>query len=256
MSKHRADMMELYKEDDSVVHFGQLSNPYDNFLSYDIVLPYLKHGTGNVLDLGCGAGRNAVEAAKMGYDVVAIELYEQPLRIARKYVEQQGVKDKVTLYQKDFFKLRKGELGRFNYCILQEVLEHVDNYRGVIDIAFNSLKKDGVLIITTRYNPKLWNSMDEYANHVRRFTKSEIIEATKQFSYVKYFITGFPFYRFANSLYMRYLKIRNIQHNTSEFQKTPFLRNIYVKAFPILLRIDRLFDFTNLGNTIVVIATK
>src|SRR3990172_12704153 len=235
--------MELYNQKESVIFFGQIDNPFDSFLSNNIVLPNLKGSRAKVLDLGCGAGRNLVAAALMGHSVVGVELYDQPYRVAKKYVKLNKAEGKVQLIKKDFFKLKKRELGKFDYCILQEVIEHVYDYQKIIDIGYSHLKSGGKMIITTPFNPKLWNEIDAHAGHVRRFTYPQIMDAVKKFSRKKVFVTGFPFYRFINFLYVVYLSLTKKKHNTGEFIANPILFHVYTKIVPVLLRIDRLFDF-------------
>ena len=256
MQEKRSKKMELYNQKESVIFFGQISNPFDSFLSNNIVLPNLKGKSARVLDLGCGAGRNLVAAALMGHNVVGVELYDQPYRLAKKYIMQNRVEGKARIIKKDFFKLKEGELGMFDYCILQEVIEHVFDYQRVIKIAYSHLKKGGKLIITTPYNPKLWNAVDEHAGHVQRFTYSQITDAVKKFSRAKIFITGFPFYRFINFLYVVYLSITKKKHDTGKFMGNPILFHVYTIIVPFLLRIDRIFDFTKLGKAIIVVAQK
>ncbi|MEK7499571.1 MAG: class I SAM-dependent methyltransferase, partial [Patescibacteria group bacterium] len=169
--------MKLYQKNASVVYFGQIDNPYDKFLSREFVYPLLRGKNGKILDIGCGAGRNMIEMAKLGFDVVGVDHNSVPLKIAKEYARKHKVQDKIKIVHKDILRMRAGELGLFDYCICQEVIEHIVDYQKVIDFIYSSLKRGGVLILTTQHNPNLWNDLDDYAQHVKRFTKSEITDA-------------------------------------------------------------------------------
>ena len=71
-----------------------------------------------VLDLGCGAGRHAIELAKRGYDVVGIDISPTMLEAATKRAEEAGVR--VAFRQGDLACLDQyfpKEAGRFNGAI-------------------------------------------------------------------------------------------------------------------------------------------
>jgi 2-polyprenyl-3-methyl-5-hydroxy-6-metoxy-1,4-benzoquinol methylase len=249
-------IMKLYQEKTSVVYFGQIDNPYDNYLSERLVLSFLKNKKGRVLDLGCGAGRNTIALIKMGFEVVSIDSHAKPLEIARSYAKKHRVENKVRIIKKDITKLKNGEFGKFDFCILQEVIEHMTDYQKAIDFAYSSLKKGGILIMSTQYNPKLWNTLDDYAGHVKRFTKTEIEKAVEKFKSKKIIISGFPVLRSVHFLYSLALKLFRKKHNTPEFVSRRGLFYAYTLLFPHFLKIDRFFDFTEMGKEIMVYAEK
>src|SRR3989344_1207775 len=144
--------MKLYTKNSSVVYFGQIDNPFDIFLSKEAVYSFLKGKKGRIIDLGCGAGRNLVAMAKMNFEVVGVDNNKVPIKIAKK-----DIKD-----------IKPNEFGKFDFCILQEVVEHIENYQEIVDVAYSLLKTGGILILTTQYNPKLWNALDVSAGHVKR----------------------------------------------------------------------------------------
>jgi SAM-dependent methyltransferase len=54
-------------------------------------------GTARVLDLGCGAGRNAIPLARMGWEVAGTDLSWPMLRAAAQRVDEEGLRDRVSL---------------------------------------------------------------------------------------------------------------------------------------------------------------
>jgi len=74
-----------------------VKNPY-NRLEFDTTMHFLrKHlpERGLVLDAGGGPGRYTVELAKLGYDVVLLDLTPRMLEIARGKIREAGVGDRV-----------------------------------------------------------------------------------------------------------------------------------------------------------------
>lgn len=58
---------------------------------------HLHGGSARVLDQGCGAGRNAIPLARMGWDVVGTDLSWPMLRAAAQRAEGEGLRQRVTL---------------------------------------------------------------------------------------------------------------------------------------------------------------
>jgi 2-polyprenyl-3-methyl-5-hydroxy-6-metoxy-1,4-benzoquinol methylase len=249
-------IVKLYQENSAAIYFGQIDNPYDRFLSERYVLPYLKNKRGRILDFGCGAGRNSVALAKMGFDLVSVDSNAKALNIAKIYARNNHVRKNIRFIKGDVTAYKAGELGKFDYCVLQEVIEHDIHYQKAVDFIYSSLKKGGVMILTTQYNPKLWNILDDYAQHVKRFTKAEIEEAVKKFSRTEIIISGFPFLRLVHYFYCKSLMVLGKKHSTPKFMSHKILLFGYTKLFPLFLKIDGWFNFTELGRQVVVYAEK
>ena len=57
-----------------------------------------------------------------------------------------------------------------------DVLEHIEQDRLVLEQLCNALKPGGVLFLTVPQHPWLWSASDDYAQHVRRYTRVELEE--------------------------------------------------------------------------------
>lgn len=55
-----------------------------------------------------------------------------------------------------------------------DVLEHIEEDETVLAQLHGAIKSGGVLLLTVPQHPWLWSASDEYACHVRRYTRTEI----------------------------------------------------------------------------------
>jgi SAM-dependent methyltransferase len=55
-----------------------------------------------------------------------------------------------------------------------DVLEHIDQDREVLAGIRKALRPGGALLITVPQHPWLWSPADDYAHHVRRYTRGEL----------------------------------------------------------------------------------
>lgn len=100
-----------------------------------------------VLDLGCGTGRHLIYFAKKGFDVYGIDIAEEGIRIARKWLKGEKLKAKLKIgsiykklpYKSNFFdavvsvqSLQHGKLGQIKKGI--EEIERVLKPGGLIFI--------------------------------------------------------------------------------------------------------------------------
>jgi len=106
---------------------------------------------GKVLDVGCGAGREAFALAKQGFSVVGIDLSSNLVKFAKQYALKHRLVA-VTFLCSDVEHLRYPK-NTFDYVILPtQVIEHVkgrDNRINVLRQCKELLKENGILFFTT-----------------------------------------------------------------------------------------------------------
>jgi SAM-dependent methyltransferase len=56
-----------------------------------------------------------------------------------------------------------------------DVLEHVDDDERVLAECRRALRLNGSLLVTVPQHPWLWSAADDYAHHVRRYSRSELV---------------------------------------------------------------------------------
>ena len=100
-------------------------------------------GTGNkVLDIGCYDGTIAKTLNDKGNDVLAIDIADSAIKLAKK----KGVNAMVFNFEED--KLPKS-MKDFDVVIAGEIIEHIFDTDGFIQKVGSVLKKNGSLILTT-----------------------------------------------------------------------------------------------------------
>jgi len=152
--------------------------------NYDIL--GLKSGD-KILDLGCGFGRHAFEAARRGASVVALDAGRDEVEgVAATFaaMAEAGELSRENLHvaavQGDALAIPFPD-GTFDRVICSEVLEHIPDDIGAMRELARVLRPGGTMAITVpRFGPELinWALSDAYHNvpggHIRIFRKSQI----------------------------------------------------------------------------------
>ena len=135
-------------------------------------------GSGNkILDIGSGGGWSVSELSKNG-QLFLIDLSQKNLKtIKLDSNAQAAVGDAIQLPFKE---------NCFDYVIISEVLEHINNPAQAILDAFRVLKKGGKIIISTPYNEKIryylcihCNQMTPANAHLHSFNITSMQEICK-----------------------------------------------------------------------------
>ncbi|MDR3090160.1 MAG: class I SAM-dependent methyltransferase [Desulfobulbaceae bacterium] len=122
------------------------------------------------LEIGCGTGVFAYEAYRRGCQATAHDLNQDALAL----VDDVFNTDKKRIEIKA--KIDKNDSEFFDYIGLYEVLEHIEDDAAALRGWTNVLKPGGVLFLSVPAHEKYWNHVDDYAGHVRRYEKAQLIE--------------------------------------------------------------------------------
>lgn len=81
--------MILYKKEDNFILSAQYRDPLMDHLSEKIFY-FLGNGQGKrLLDVGCGAGRNSILAAKKGFVVTGVDIEKKVIILAKNFAERE-----------------------------------------------------------------------------------------------------------------------------------------------------------------------
>ena len=142
-----------------------------------------------VLDLGCGFGRHAYQAARLGAQVVAFDFGADEVRNVQDTFgamavagELDPVESRVGAVQGDALALPFAD-DAFDRVIASEILEHIpDDTRAMAELA-RVLRPGGTMAITVpRAGPEFinWSLSDAYHNvpggHIRIYRQSQLVE--------------------------------------------------------------------------------
>src|SRR5829696_9472271 len=124
-----------------------------------------------ILDAGCGSGRNMVELSGFG-TAVGLEPSPRGAEVAR----ARGVGD-VVVASIDTMPL--DDL-RFDLITCLDVLEHIEDDRGALRELRRVARPGAVLLVTVPAYPLLWSSHDELNRHCRRYTRPELLSRARE----------------------------------------------------------------------------
>ncbi len=140
-----------------------------------------------LLDLGCGGGRHAYQAVRLGARVVALDAGESEVSQVRATFGAMALagevssKDEASVVQGDALALPFAE-GSFDRVIASEVLEHIPDDRSAMAELARVLRPGGTMAVTVpRLGPEAvnWALSDEYhsvpGGHVRIYRRSTLL---------------------------------------------------------------------------------
>jgi SAM-dependent methyltransferase len=119
-----------------------------------------------ILDAGCGSGRNLVELSAFGR-VVGLEPSSRGAEVAR----ARGVGEVVVAE----IETMPFDASCFDLIACLDVLEHIEDDLGALLALRRVARPGGVLLITVPAYPRLWSSHDELNEHCRRYTRSALL---------------------------------------------------------------------------------
>ena len=119
----------------------RIINKYQNIGSFKEILEKKK-----ILDLGCGGGILSEALAEEGANIMAVDYSKKLINEAKKRAKSKNLK---IDYKHQSLKYLKEKSVKFDIILCMEVIEHVKDYKSFISMAFNCLKRDGVIIFST-----------------------------------------------------------------------------------------------------------
>jgi SAM-dependent methyltransferase len=182
-----------------------------------------------ILNAGAGQGTLSAKLESLGYEVTSAD--SSPAAVAvlqERVVGEVACADLTALPFPD---------ERFDAAVLGEVLEHIPDDRAALGEVARVVRPGGAVAISVPANPKLFGRSDEWAGHVRRYTRPELLEACRSagLRVDRCLGWGFPVSRlYHRHLYERYLDRRGPA--APDGRLSPLVR-----LLGVALQVDRLF---------------
>lgn len=245
--------MQIYKgRSDKAIVDWQWREPSLRNITH-LILRNIPDSGGRALDVGCGTGRVSFALAARGYEVEGVDIEERAIGLAKEMAEANGAR--CTFRTADFGSAGGASGGNFDVVVCSEVLEHVDDYRPIVDNIYDSMRPGGRLVVTVPFDPRKFSVLDEYAGHLRRFTIAEMEAALARFRLRRIVITGFPVYRLFTRAYLAKIALLHQEHSNEALWSQRSTRAVATVLYP-LLRIDNALAFTRLGDSMIAVADR
>lgn len=228
-----------------------------------LIEPRLQQG--RVLDAGCGSGSLALELAKSGLRVDALEHSKEFVCMVRHKIARYGNESRVSVHQGSVTNLPFDD-AVFDGVVCGEVLEHVltkdgGDLQAVAEMA-RVLKPGALCVASVPLNQKLWDASDEWAGHVKRYTRQEFCELFRQagFDVEATRVWGFPLGRIYHRLLFGPWVRRTAQMRADEREARADSRAARSPALVAtvagILRFDELFARWPWGRGVVIAARR
>lgn len=178
----------------------------DNFTYQTIIRLIEKYfiTKGKFLDLGCGVGTISFFLAGKGHSGVGFDISSDAIELANSSVSALGLSHQVKFKQKNLQTWMTD--AKYDYVICSEVIEHIENDFLLVNKIYNSLTKDGILILSTPlkgaplFKLGLLGNFDKEVGHLRRYDENILSKMFMRIGFIeieKIMVEGL----FRNSLY-------------------------------------------------------
>lgn len=121
-----------------------------------------------ILDAGCGSGRNMVDFARLG-SVTGVEISDASVERAR----MRGVGE---VLQCSITSMPFAD-DHFDVAVCLDVIEHIEDEQGALRELHRVVRPGGSLLITVPAYQWLWSEHDEINHHQRRYTRKTLSTA-------------------------------------------------------------------------------
>jgi SAM-dependent methyltransferase len=157
-------------------------------------------GTTRFLEVGCGTGfvLAAIHKQIRRLDVMGAELYAEGLEVARRRLPG------VPLAQMSALEIPFS--GCFDAVGAFDVLEHIEEDERALREMGRAVSPGGGLLLTVPQHPRLWSVADDFAGHVRRYRRNELVAKARKAGWEPVSVSSFvtlPLPLFALSRAMR-----------------------------------------------------
>jgi SAM-dependent methyltransferase len=166
-----------------------------------------------ILDAGCGSGRNMIELAEFG-EVTGLELADASVEAAR----ERGVGE-VVAGSVDEMPFADDS---FDLAVSLDVIEHLPDEHQSLSELRRVVKPGGTLLVTVPAYGWLWSDHDIVNHHYRRYTRAMLEQAAARAGWQTVSTTHFNGFLLPAAIAARgAMRLRRAKHPVSDLERTP-----------------------------------
>jgi SAM-dependent methyltransferase len=215
------------------------------------------------LECAAGVGSLSISLARKGHTVISADLSLRSLHVVTRRAASVCVCGQVLPVVADITRLPFTD-ETFASATSAETLEHIpDHGAAVVELA-RVLVSGGWLVGTVPAGPGQWSDWDDWAGHLRRFTKGELTETMRAAGMeAETLVWGWPLLRLYDELFLKLVNRRRLRHEGA-IERDPRLSKVsalgrkswLVAAVRSIFHLDRLFDGLPWGVGLLFVARK
>jgi len=135
---------------------------------FDIYEQVARHVSGKVVDVGCGTGFGTHILTRNAQEVHGIELDKNALKFAQRVFSNGNL----VFHENDITQMFVPyiESGRYDFVVMIDVIEHIENDLRAVKNCKKLLKPDGTFICST---PNALCRYRKSENHIREYSPAE-----------------------------------------------------------------------------------
>ena len=204
----------------------------------------------NFLEVGCGTGYviSGVARSFPAVRLEASEFFEHGLVFAKQRVPSCTFRplDATTMTEHNSYDC----IGSF------DVIEHIQADELALSNFYRALRSGGQLLLTVPQHPWLWSAADDYAHHVRRYGRSDLLKKVRRAGFHLEYCTSFV------SLLLPLMAVQRVSARNktydpdSEFKTTLLLNNLLFLVMQIELVLLKLGLRFPAGGSLLLLARK
>lgn len=200
-----------------------------------------------ILDVGCGTGQMILRLAEEGHRSLGIDIFVDDQLVSNPHPKMVcfslGTATNLPLAAESF-----------DLVLSLDVLEHVDDSIA-LDQIFRVLIPGGVGIFSVPAFPWLWSYRDEGAGHLRRYTKTGLVQNVKRVGFSIMEVKYYQFFLFPLVILTRLIGRKNEVWRDREERPTGILNRLLHMINDFEVRLSKLISFP-WGSTLVVVCRK
>lgn len=241
---------------------GEIGGPRHEYRE-SLILGVMRHELkrqSSVLDAGCGSGSLLFKIAGYGCRTFGLEQSKEYVEILRNRIKSLGFNENTYIKPGSIDNIPYLDKS-FDVVVSAEVLEHVKDDTKAIMEFYRILRPGGICVISVPASPEQWDITDEWAGHLRRYTRDDLINLFEKKGFIIEDVRfwGFPFVR----LYHKFLYLPHIKGRISEGCEEEIIRppdpgrhKLIAKTLSMVFKFDSLFRWTPFGIGIILKARK